>query len=77
MQAAKRPTTRILYIAGSEKRLKKGLKNRARSMSETQAKSLKVCFRGIHIPFTESGAILMALIRRPEVGRERQCRNGF
>ncbi len=39
-----RATTRIRYIAGSKKREKNRRKNRPKSMSETQARSPKVCF---------------------------------
>jgi hypothetical protein len=47
-----------LCMAGSKSRLK----NRPQSMDETQGESPKFCFffrfPGIHISFTESGAIL-------------------
>ena len=44
MQAAMRATTSIRFIAGSKKREKNRQKNRPQSMSETQARSPKVCF---------------------------------
>ena len=63
MQAVKRATTSILYIAGSE--------NRPRSMSESRPGVPQFVFSGIHILFTQSGAIL----RRATRGRE--SRIGF
>ncbi len=49
-----RATTSILYIAGSKNRLK----NRTRSMSQSQSGVPRIVFSGIHISLTDSCAIL-------------------
>jgi NAD(P)-dependent dehydrogenase (short-subunit alcohol dehydrogenase family) len=51
--------------SGDQHGVHHGLQNRPQSMNETQVKSPKVCFRRIHLSFTESDAILGATFHTP------------